>query len=400
MLVLAAGATALAQRQPALQAVRGTAGVPRRPDVPERGPEPGGGPGRGVTLVAAGDVLGHGVVEASARRHAAQGGFRWVLGAVGRAAASADVAFVNLETPLTTRYRPLDTRRWPPTLGGDPALAEDLAGLGFDVVSVANNHALDQTPAGLAETVERLVAAGLHPLGAGPSVEEAFAPRVLERRGVRVAFLAFTHPMNPVGDVPVRRVVPHGRMLVARLWDRERVRAALARARESADVVVASVHWGTEQADAPGRQELRRARELVEDGADVVLGHGPHRLQPVVRLSSPRGDALVAYSLGNLLSNMGYRYRRGMRLDRMTHPSNGHPGNRDGVLLQLELRVPSPGRVALGPVAGVPLWTDNVPAGGQRDVQVLPLAEVPSPLREERLEAIRAALGSEVQLAP
>lgn len=380
---------------------RTTGREPADDATPRRGAERvmGARAGREVSLAAAGDVLAHGTVEATARRYASRGGYLYALGAVRASVESADVGFVNLETPLTTRYREVNTSRWPPTLGSDYGLERAISMTGFDVVSVANNHALDQTESGLAETVERLRAARLGAIGAGPTVDEAYGAWVVQPRGVRVAFVAFTHPMNPVGSVPARRVGTGARMYVARLWDQERVDAAIRRAREQADVVVVSVHWGgNEQAESVSRQQRRRARDMVEAGADVVLGHGPHRIHPVEEMESARGGALVAYSLGNLISNMGYRYRRGMRLTGMTHPSNGHPGNRDVVVLRVTARVSSEGRVEIGDVTADLYWTDNVAAGDIREVRVVPIREMESPLREERETAMRAALGPRVQV--
>lgn len=349
---------------------------------------------REVSLAAAGDVLGHGDVEATARRYASRGGYEWVLGAVRPSLQRADVRFVNLETPLTKRFRDVDTRRWPPTLGSDSGLERALARVGFDVVSVANNHALDQTESGLAETVSRLRAAGLGAIGAGTSVQEAYGAWTVERRGVRVAYVAFTDPMNPVRDLAARRSARSERAFVARLWDRERVDEALRRARAAADVVVASVHWGgNEQADAPTPGQRRRVTQLVEAGADVVFGHGPHRLHAIEVVPSPRGHALVAYSLGNLVSNMGFRYRPGMRLSRMTHASNGHPANRDVIVLRAQVRVPAAGRVDIGTLGADLYWTDNVERDAIREVRLVPLAAVPSPLREERELAMTLGVG-------
>jgi hypothetical protein len=168
--------------------------------------------------------------------------------------------------------------------------------MGAEVVgNVANNHARDAGPEGLRQTVERLEAAGVHPTGADtvPTV-------VVTAAGDTVAFLGFAHTAGAPNDVR----------------DLETVRRLVSRAAAEHRRVVVTMHIGgegraaTRTADVMERfaggtrgNPVAFARAAVESGADLVVGHGPH----VLRAVEWRGDALVAYSLGNLLTYGPFR---------------------------------------------------------------------------------------------
>jgi poly-gamma-glutamate synthesis protein (capsule biosynthesis protein) len=285
----------------------------------------------------------------------------------------------------------------PPRLGAPPEAAAAMRRAGIDVLSLANNHVWDQRVEGLVETIAALDGAQIAHVGVAPDEDDAPGPRVVERGGVRVAFVAFTVDLQ--GHPGTRR--PAVRVAT---WDDRRARAALERARDRADVVVASMHWGLGYRHDDRSEQRTQAAFLVRHGADLVLGHGPHVLQRVERLASPRGDALVVYSLGNLVSNQGYVYRRGVR-ERGVEVPLREPATRDGVWLRVALERDGEGHVAIGGVEAVPLWTHNNWWEQERrratapDIRVLPHHEVlDAELRGERRAAIEAVLGGAVNL--
>jgi hypothetical protein len=238
---------------------------------------PGGSaPAEGTArLLFAGDVmLGRRVAPvAAAEGPAFFEGVRHVI-------SSADLAVANLESPLTLRPH-LSSN--PNVLKADPALAPLLAGAGFDLMSVANNHAFDSGPEGLADTIGALEAAGVTPIGGGPPTSV-----VREVAGIRIAFLAFD---GSGGGVPA--FVP------------DQAREAVRAARRSADLVVVSVHGGVEYLLDPDPLLEPVARDLVAWGADIVWGHGPHVPQRVTTIEAGDRVGLVATSLGNLLFDQG-----------------------------------------------------------------------------------------------
>ncbi len=357
------------------------------PSAPEAAP-----PERAVTIGAGGDILCHLKVVRSAREH--ESGFEHVFGGLREVIGAAEVAFANLETPLSERIPP-ETGE-PPVLGAPASVAPALAAVGLDVVSVANNHSYDQMAPGLGDTLEALAQASVGAVGASADLDAAPGPLVVERAGVRVAFVAFTERVN-------RGPAVRGAYTRVARYDDATARAALSRAHEVADLVVLSIHWSHDFVETPRLAQRQRARLLVDAGADVILGHGPHVLQEVERMDSPRGDAVVAYSLGNLVSNQGLRYWAGRRIPESLHPAVVLPTLRDGAWLRTRFVIED-GRVRITSLDAVPLWTANnyldvaLHRAEILDVHVGALRSMPIEYQRERRPVIAAALGPEVTL--
>lgn len=213
-----------------------------------------------LTLALAGDVmLGRGVAEAL------DGAWSEALAEVTPVLSGADLAFANLESPLTTAPQ----RASGHDLRARPEAVVALQSAGFDVLSLANNHALDAGPEGLRQTRAVLAEADIRALAEG---EAACTPDW--------CVLAFYESLGDP-EVLIRTVA-----------------AADAPGR----LLIVSLHWGGEYQAAPSAGQQALAADLAAAGADLIVGHGPHVLQRVEWV----GDTLVAYSLGNLLFDQLY----------------------------------------------------------------------------------------------
>ena len=392
-----------APRAIALALACACASAPRPPPAapaprPLRVAPPGEAPVRtevSVTLGAVGDVLMHGAVKESAALHRDPGGadeegYAWLYAEVADLLSAPDVTFANLESPIAPGA---DRGSRSYVFNAPPAAARALRAAGVDLVSVANNHAFDQGRQGFLETLRRLDEAGLAWVGAGAPPAEA-GPRVLEVRGLRLAFLAWTRFFNDDGNA----CATPGPCLRAALLDPERAVAAVRQAAASADAVVVSLHWGDEYAAAPRPADVELAHRLTDAGALVVLGHHPHVLQPVELHRRADGRlAVIAYSLGNFVSNQSRHYQAGVTPDRVG-------ATRDGALLRVALARRDYGRGARQvEVAGVdylPLWTENDAAEldrrrdpkGKASIRVVSLDRV--------LRAVRAELADMADPVP
>ncbi|MBN2550443.1 MAG: CapA family protein, partial [Anaerolineales bacterium] len=187
-----------------------------------------------------------------------------------------------------------------------------LQAAGFDLLGLANNHSLDIGPAGLEATFQRLRSAGIKPVGVGRSHAEAYQPVIIRQDGLRIGFLAF----NLVPAFALDQPIDRGTWVVAG-GQPERMISAVRSARSQADVVVVSVHWGDEYAlfENPAQRDL--ARQLVEAGADLVVGHHPHTIQGTQVFEGAAGASagFVAYSLGNFVfDQQDERAQRGLAL--------------------------------------------------------------------------------------
>jgi poly-gamma-glutamate synthesis protein (capsule biosynthesis protein) len=236
-----------------------------------------------VTIAFAGDVHGERMVGEQLR--AGQN----PLEAIAPVLEAADLAILNLETAVGTSGSPEPGKTF--TFRAPPELLPALRAASVDVVSLANNHALDYGQAALAETIVRSREAGLAPVGAGADEAAARAPALLRvnRRDVAVVGLSRV--------LPAGWAAGPGRAGIASAHDVAAAQAQVRAAEAQADIVVVLIHWGVELAECPDGTQLDLARRLTAAGADVVAGHHPHILQGVQRL----GPALVHHSLGNFV---------------------------------------------------------------------------------------------------
>lgn len=238
-------------------------------------------PDRTWTLLAGGDVL----MERSERLGLDP------FAALTPAMGSSELSLVNVEMAISDRGVPVDKAfvfRAPPTA------AARIAEGGVSVANLANNHALDYGPDALADTIELLEGAGVVTIGAGANSDEAYSYRVVATdSGLSVAFVgaSLIVPYNFAAGVNTPGIASAHSPTVARVLDTVRAASAVA------DAVVVTVHWGIERDPCPHETQRSLARQLLDAGADAIIGHHPHVLQPVVFT----GEKLVAYSLGNFV---------------------------------------------------------------------------------------------------
>ena len=185
-----------------------------------------------------------------------------------------------------------------PLIGTPIQVGDALAEAGFSVVSCAGNHALDFGTEAIDRTTAFFQEQDILTPGIQPSTDEGFTPYVLlEKNGIRCAFLGFTESTNG------HRLPEDTPWVLHTLDDEAQVRQALSDARAAADLVVVFVHWGTEYAAEPDENQLRWAKVFADSGADVVLGTHPHVLQSWEWVTGDDSrETLVYYSLGNCIS--------------------------------------------------------------------------------------------------
>ncbi|MET9021689.1 CapA family protein [Actinopolymorpha sp. NPDC004070] len=204
---------------------------------------------------------------------------------------AADLTVANLETAVTTRGRPEDKRY---RFRAPPSAFAAVAAAGVDVVTMANNHAVDYGPAGLRDTLAAAARAPVAVVGIGPDADRAFAPYVTRIRGTTVAVIG----ADAVADPTTRHFAAgeHSPGIAVALRP-DRLVAAVRAARRAADLVVVYLHWGQERVGCPTSGQRDLARRLASAGADVVVGSHAH-----VQLGAGMlDDTFVAYGLGNFV---------------------------------------------------------------------------------------------------
>lgn len=266
-----------------------------------------------ISFAAAGDNLIHESVYKTAKTNAAalasSGGpsvdyyFKEMYSEnIRRIISTADLAFVNQEAPIVPDYPAAGYPAFnTPTEAGDT-----LVEIGFDIVNLANNHMLDMDGKceGLRSTIEYWNTKNVMTVGAYESRDDYNTIRIMECKGKRIAVLSYTYGTNgyKLNSKSSDLVVPY--------INDSTIIEQVSRASEVADAVVVSMHWGDENKMAVNSEQKRLATLMSKYGADVIIGHHSHTLQPMEWVTNELGEkTLVIYSLGNLISSQIEAYK-------------------------------------------------------------------------------------------
>jgi poly-gamma-glutamate synthesis protein (capsule biosynthesis protein) len=314
-----------------------------------------------VSFAVAGDVIPHEAVRAAAAADG-EGAQGWgeLFSDVSDVFRGADFGFVNMETPVA----PAHSHGSKPFMFDAPtALPQALKANGIKIVSLANNHVMDQGWPGFAETREHLREVGLLFAGTGDTAQQSWQPVVVEANGIKVGWLGMTRWLNgnhnpDKDDQPHVNFFPYpGESGGAPGMDEAGVIKAVQQARAQCDFLVVSVHWGVEYAPAPRPEDVAVAHKMLDAGASVIVGHHPHVLQPVETYRTADGrDTVIFYSLGNFLSNQSRNYVDDLMPDKEGDPRDSMIGLFSAVRKDYG---PAGVRVELGHVGILPVWGEN-----------------------------------------
>ena len=251
------------------------------------------------SFLAAGDNLLHSGIYSDARERAGGNGYDFlsIYSGIASKVQSADFAMINQETVFTgsspSSY---------PSLNAPQEAVKALADLGFDIVSLANNHCLDKGGTGLVnsmkylDTLRNVIRLG----GYFKKDNDAMKIRVIEKDGIKVALLAYTTFTN--GDIPSDF---YSAGIYVPWVNEENMINELTRAKNAADAVLVFMHWGDEEKFAETEKQKNLAQFLADNGADVIVGAHPHVIQSVEYITAADGKVVPCiYSLGTLVSNM------------------------------------------------------------------------------------------------
>lgn len=207
---------------------------------------------------------------------------------------SADIATINQESLITNAVKPSSYPRFATPV----EMGYLLDALGIDIVSVANNHAFDKGALGIESSLDFYAAnTAIQTVGAYRNKEDYDAIRTLTRNNITFSFIAATEHTNGLS-------IRNSDVILLRTRDEEAIINRIIKAKELSDVVVVNVHWGVEYTNDPNDMQKNLAKKMVDAGADIIIGHHPHVLQPIKYIERADGTrAVVAYSLGNFFSS-------------------------------------------------------------------------------------------------
>ena len=245
-------------------------------------------------LFLTGDALIHGTVWMDADKGDGTYDFSGILENVGRLSEGYDLKYYNQETILGGTELGLHGY---PRFNSPQEVGDAMVGMGFNLVSTANNHSLDKDEEGIRRSVEywkrQEAEHGVHMAGTYLSWEEQQAIPVYEVNGITYTFLSWTYGCNglyaPAGMEYMVNVYP-GR--------EEELLNQVRQANEISDLVIVAMHWGTEYSMEANDEKRTLARQLHDAGADIIIGNHPHVIQPIEWID----DTICYYAMGNMVS--------------------------------------------------------------------------------------------------
>lgn len=317
-----------------------------------------------LSFLSVGDNLIHdGIYEQANRRAGGDGyDFSFCYTRIADAVAAADVATINQETPVAKSYKPSGY----PLFNSPVELGREVADIGFNVVNLANNHMLDKTSKGLLESIEFWDGlSGVVRTGAYKDKADLETVEYIERDGIKIGLVGVTQYTNGLSlpdDSPLEFLYTS---------ETEAIEKKIKAAADACDVVLVNAHWGSEYTTTPSQDQKNLARQMAAWGADVIIGHHPHVLQPIEWIANADGSqTLVAYSLGNFISQQNTAARV------------------IGGMLHYDVTVdPQTKAVTVSNVKLEPIVTHYV--NGAHDVQIYPLSQYTDALAKRQASRIK-----------
>ncbi len=270
-------------------------------EPPETEPKP---TEKRYTFLAAGDNIIHSAIYEDALARATSDSPKYnflpMYDGIKDFIAAADITFINQETVMAGEEYGISGY---PNFNSPREAGDTLVELGFDIVNIANNHMLDKKEAGLAATIDYWKSQPVLLIGGYESQEDYDDIRVYEYEGIKIAFLSYTYGTNGMYlNSGSKRIIPW-------IEDEDIIRQCKI-AKERADLIFASIHWGVENSTTVSSEQKRIAQLFCDNGVDVIIGHHPHVVQEMEWLTSEESgkNTLCIYSLGNLINTMYNSY--------------------------------------------------------------------------------------------
>ena len=199
-----------------------------------------------------------------------------------------DLAFYNQESILGGTELGLSDY---PTFNSPWEFGDAMVDAGFNMVSLANNHTMDRGEKAILNSCEYWKNKDVLASGSYCSKEDSETVQIREKNGIKYTLLAYTYGTNGIS-------VPQGKDYLVNLYSDEKAKSDIKKVRDKVDLLMVSMHWGTEYRTEPTEEQKRQAEYLSSLGVDIIIGTHPHVIQPITYID----DTLVIYSLGNFIS--------------------------------------------------------------------------------------------------
>jgi len=245
---------------------------------------------KSIILMFVGDIMLNRGVEYYVRTKG-NGDLRFPFLKIADYLTQADILFGNLESVISDKGVKVGSIY---SFRAEPEAIEGLIYAGFDILSVANNHVFDYGREAMEDNFKRLKAAGIDYVGGGFSEKEVHSVVIKEMRGIKIAYLAYTNLGSEYWEAKGEKSGIG--------WLDERITDDIKLAKEKADIVVVSMHFGDEYQSQSNKQQKYFAHLAIDAGGDLVIGHHPHVVQEIEKYE----EGYIAYSLGNFVFDQSF----------------------------------------------------------------------------------------------
>lgn len=308
-----------------------------------------------VKLLAVGDVMFHmPQIRASYcgdGKYNFEDDFKYVK----RSISNADISIANFET-VTAK----DDKKYSgfPQFNCPKETLLALKETGFDVISTANNHALDQGKEGVINTLKNAKEYGLKTVGTYETPQTEYL--IQEKNGVKLGFLAYTYGLNGLDASLTKEELSY----MINLIDENKIKTDIELLKEDVDIVVVSVHWGEEYKRIPNDTQTDLGHKMVDWGANIILGSHPHVLQKTEIIEKDGKDNFIIYSMGNFISNQ----RESTMKNSFTE---------DGVMVEIYIEKNNKDNdTKIKNIEFIPTWIDKYNKDGKDAYRILPTRDI------------------------
>lgn len=243
-----------------------------------------------LSMVMVGDCLIHRFVYTDANNNDGTYSFSKMFTEVEDLIKGHDLAYYNQESNIGGKALGLSAY---PRFNSPEEIGNDMVNLGFNLVSLANNHTMDKGEKGVINSVNFWkTKPGVYYTGQALSYEDRESNiKILEKNGIKYAFFAYTTVTN--GLLP-----PSGKDYLTNIYSEEKVKQDLEKVKGKVDLIIVSMHWGEEYTTYPNTSQKTIAKFLASEGVNLVIGNHAHSIQPVEMID----NTLVFYALGNFIA--------------------------------------------------------------------------------------------------
>jgi poly-gamma-glutamate synthesis protein (capsule biosynthesis protein) len=246
---------------------------------------------RSITLMLVGDIMLDRGVEYMVKKEG-KSDYKFPFLKIADYLKEADILFGNLEGPISNKGAKVGSIY---SFRNSPQVIEGLIFAGFDILSVANNHIFDYGREAMEDTFGKLRDVSIEYVGGGFSEDETYSPKIQEINKTKIAFLAYT-------DLGSEFWGAKGEESGIAWMEKQRMEKEIKKAKNQADLVIVSFHYGEEYYLEPTNFQISISRAAIDAGADLVIGHHPHVIQRIEKYK----NGYIAYSLGNFVFDQGF----------------------------------------------------------------------------------------------